>query len=94
MSMTTPKRLLGLVLTTGALFFLFFLYRENAIVRGKGFKAPLFDEEDWPKAVAYGVAAVVGLWLTWADRKKVVPFYDSRPTPDKRKGPAAPDQLP
>jgi hypothetical protein len=62
---TGRKRLLGIVLATPALFFLFVLLFFNGIVvRGKGFPAPLIDTEHFGEAAACALIALFGAWLS------------------------------
>lgn len=68
---TNRRRLLGIVLTAAALFFLsIFLFLNGMVVRDKGFPAPLIDTTHCGEAAACAVVALLGVWLTISGKRR------------------------
>ena len=72
MAGTSLKRLLGIAIVVPSIFFIYVMYEDNAIVRGKGFKAPLFDWEDVPALSLCVVLAAIGVWLFVTGRNRTL----------------------
>ena len=67
-------RLLGIVVTTPALFFLFiFLFFNGIVVRGKGVSCPLIDPYHLREAAICVPFVVLGIGLFLWGRKKAKP---------------------
>jgi hypothetical protein len=79
MAGTSLKRLLGIGLIVPSIFFLYVMYQDNAIVRGKGFTAPLFDREDVPALCLCAVLAAVGAWLFVTGRRRTAVSSSTQP---------------
>jgi hypothetical protein len=83
-------RLLGILVTTPALFFLFvFLFLNGIVVRGKGFSYPLIDPYHLPEAAICIPFVVLGIGLfLWGGKKGKPQEARSDATPDNHAPPS------